>query len=141
MSEPTLKVSNMTDPMLLSKIDKLFATGVGEYVSLPQLVVVGDQSSGKSSVLEGLTSLPFPRDSDLCTRFATQIKFCRASVANISMSIIPANGSSQEHIDACESWTKSDIKEFSSKVFADIMKDVCITHRSIPAADSARHTG
>ena len=38
-----------------------------------KLVVVGDQSSGKSSVLEGLTDLPFPRDNGLCTRFATQI--------------------------------------------------------------------
>lgn len=66
---------NLADPSLLSKIDKLFACGVGEYIALPQLVVVGDQSSGKSSVLEGLTNLPFPRDSGLCTRFATQIIF------------------------------------------------------------------
>lgn len=56
---------------LLEKIDGLFACNVGDYVDLPQLVVVGHQSSGKSSVLEGLTGLPFPRDSGLCTRFAT----------------------------------------------------------------------
>jgi hypothetical protein len=63
----------MADPVLLNKIDKLFASGVGEYVSLPQLIVVGDQSSGKSSVLEGLIGLPFPRDSELCTRtYATR---------------------------------------------------------------------
>jgi hypothetical protein len=61
------------DPVLLDKIDKLFACNVGEYIDLPQLVVLGDQSSGKSSVLEGLTRLPFPRDSGLCTKFATQI--------------------------------------------------------------------
>jgi hypothetical protein len=35
---------NMVDPGLLDKIDKLFACGVGEYIPLPQLVVVGDQS-------------------------------------------------------------------------------------------------
>jgi hypothetical protein len=34
----------MVDPGLLDKIDKLFACGVGEYIPLPQLVVVGDQS-------------------------------------------------------------------------------------------------
>jgi GTPase SAR1 family protein len=61
----------LADPALLEKIDKLFACNVGEYINLPQLVVVGDPSSGKSSVLEGLTKLKFPRNSGLCTRFAT----------------------------------------------------------------------
>jgi hypothetical protein len=35
------------DPSLLEKIDKLFAYNIGEYISLPQLVVVGEQSSGR----------------------------------------------------------------------------------------------
>ncbi|CAD0115337.1 unnamed protein product [Aureobasidium uvarum] len=74
--------SNMVDPGLLDKIDKLFACGVGDHIPLPQLVVVGDQSSGKSSVLEGITKLPFPRDSGLCTRFATQITFRRAQTTS-----------------------------------------------------------
>ena len=65
------KSNIIAGPALLNKIDRLFAFVVVEYVALPQLVVVGDQSSGKSSVLEGLTKLPFPRDSGLCTRFAT----------------------------------------------------------------------
>ena len=40
-------------------VDKLFNSNVGEYVALPIIVAIGDQSSGKSSVLEGLTNLPF----------------------------------------------------------------------------------
>jgi hypothetical protein len=65
----------LADPFLLEEIDKLFAYNIGEYIDLPQLVVVRDQSSGKSSVLEGLTKLKFPRNASLYTRFATQIIF------------------------------------------------------------------
>jgi GTPase SAR1 family protein len=62
-------------------------------IRLFQLVVVGDQSSGKSSVLEGLTELPFSRDSTLCTRFATQIVFRRAEQESVTVYIIPSPSS------------------------------------------------
>ena len=117
-------MENMADPILLEKVDKLFATGVGEYIPLPIIVVVGDQSSGKSSVLEGLTGLPFPRDSGLCTRFATQITFRRAAIKSISVSIIPGPGSSEEHQEEVRSWSKTDLKELAPRKFADIMKEV-----------------
>ena len=51
----------------------LRARGIGEHVDLPQLVVCGDQSAGKSSVLEGITGIPFPRQDGVCTKFATEI--------------------------------------------------------------------
>lgn len=64
----------LAETALLGKIDQLFACNVGECIDLPQLIVVGDQSSGKSSIL-GVTRLKLPRNSGLCTRFATQILF------------------------------------------------------------------
>jgi hypothetical protein len=54
-------------------VDKLRRTGLSGIVELPQLVVCGDQSSGKSSVLEAITEIPFPRKENLCTRFATEV--------------------------------------------------------------------
>jgi hypothetical protein len=54
-------------------VDKLRRTGLSSIVELPQLVVCGDQSSGKSSVLEAITEIPFPRKENLCTRFATEV--------------------------------------------------------------------
>ncbi|KAH9427484.1 hypothetical protein MCOR02_012115 [Pyricularia oryzae] len=57
----------------INQIDQVRAYGIGDVVFLPQLVVCGDQSAGKSSVLESVTNIPFPRKSGLCTRFPTEI--------------------------------------------------------------------
>jgi GTPase SAR1 family protein len=57
----------------LNIIDRVRANGVGDHIALPQLVVSGDQSAGKSSVLEGISGIPFPRQDGLCTRIATEI--------------------------------------------------------------------
>ncbi|KAK4924109.1 hypothetical protein LTR49_008849 [Elasticomyces elasticus] len=70
-------------------VDKLRQNGLSGILQLPQLVVSGDQSSGKSSVLEAITEIPFPRKENLCTRFATEIIMRRASTASIITKIIP----------------------------------------------------
>ncbi|KAF8246412.1 hypothetical protein K440DRAFT_645130 [Wilcoxina mikolae CBS 423.85] len=74
---------------LLNEIDKLRSHGVSEFVSLPQLVVCGDQSSGKSSVLEAITEIPFPTRDNLCTRFVTSIKLRRSPQTEAHVKIIP----------------------------------------------------
>jgi hypothetical protein len=44
----------------------------------PQVIVVGDQSSGKSTVLERITMLPvFPKDKKMCTRMPVKVKLRR----------------------------------------------------------------
>jgi hypothetical protein len=45
----------------LNQMERVRANGVGELVSLPQLVVCGHQSAGKSSILEGIMGILFPR--------------------------------------------------------------------------------
>lgn len=114
----------LMDSMLLDKIDRLFACKAGEHVDLPQLVAVGDQSSGKSSVLEALTKLPFPRDSGLCTRFATQITFRRSLETKVVVSIIPSKNSPKEYQEKVKAWTKTGLKALSAEPFADIMAEV-----------------
>ncbi|KAK2605810.1 hypothetical protein QQS21_003764 [Conoideocrella luteorostrata] len=63
---------------LFNIIDELRDYNLDKYVELPQIVVVGDQSSGKSSVLEAISRAKFPSKSDLCTRFATELVLRRA---------------------------------------------------------------
>ncbi|XP_052879836.1 dynamin-related protein 4C-like isoform X2 [Gossypium arboreum] len=54
---------------LLDVIDRLRLLNVmKEGIQLPTIVVVGDQSSGKSSVLESLAGVNLPRSQGICTR-------------------------------------------------------------------------
>eukprot|EP00268_Persea_americana_P058648 TRINITY_DN7119_c0_g1_i2.p1 TRINITY_DN7119_c0_g1~~TRINITY_DN7119_c0_g1_i2.p1 ORF type:complete len:677 (-),score=147.48 TRINITY_DN7119_c0_g1_i2:1823-3853(-) len=54
---------------LLDTIDSLRNLNVmKEGIQLPTIVVVGDQSSGKSSVLESLAGISLPRSQGICTR-------------------------------------------------------------------------
>ncbi|KAF9129761.1 hypothetical protein BGW39_003833, partial [Mortierella sp. 14UC] len=56
---------------IFDKFAKVQNYGLKHPISIPQVTIIGDQSSGKSSVLEAITKLPFPRDKGMCTRFAT----------------------------------------------------------------------
>uniref|UniRef100_A0A8C3T9V7 Uncharacterized protein n=1 Tax=Chelydra serpentina TaxID=8475 RepID=A0A8C3T9V7_CHESE len=49
-------------------IDSLRALGVEKDLALPAIAVIGDQSSGKSSVLEALSGVALPRGSGIVTR-------------------------------------------------------------------------
>jgi hypothetical protein len=54
---------------VVNKLQDVFATIGHESLDLPQIVVVGSQSSGKSSVLENIVQRDFlPRGKDIVTR-------------------------------------------------------------------------
>lgn len=74
---------------IMDIVDRLRRTGLSSVLQLPQLVVCGDQSSGKSSVLEAITEIPFPRKENLCTRFATEIVMRRSFTSSIVTKITP----------------------------------------------------
>ncbi|KAF8846498.1 hypothetical protein BDZ45DRAFT_623650 [Acephala macrosclerotiorum] len=116
---------NLASPVQLDIIDRLRALGISNFVALPQLAVVGDQSSGKSSVLESISELPFPRDSGLCTRFATQIIFRRASTSSVKVSIIPGPARSHQEAERLRSYVKDGLVTLGSHEFLEILKEVC----------------
>lgn len=74
---------------ILDTVAQVRKCGLESILSLPQLVVCGDQSAGKSSVLEALTEIPFPRNDNLCTRFATEIILRRATNDSLTIKVIP----------------------------------------------------
>ncbi|KAL7822326.1 P-loop containing nucleoside triphosphate hydrolase protein [Trichoderma gracile] len=74
---------------LLNTIDSLRSQGISHYISLPQIIVCGDQSSGKSSVLEAISGVSFPVSTGLCTRFPTELILRTAPHISVKVSIIP----------------------------------------------------
>ncbi|KAI0970580.1 P-loop containing nucleoside triphosphate hydrolase protein [Xylaria arbuscula] len=81
---------------LLDTVDSLRELQVSEIVNLPQIIVVGDQSSGKSSVLEAISGLSFPTKGDVCTRFATELIIRRAPETKIDVRINTAGSGSPQ---------------------------------------------
>lgn len=53
-------------------VDSLRSLGVEKDLNLPAIAVIGDQSSGKSSVLEALSGVALPRGTGNSTIYITQ---------------------------------------------------------------------
>ncbi|KAJ4878461.1 Dynamin-related protein 4C [Raphanus sativus] len=65
---------------LLDTVDRLRNLNVmKEGIELPTIVVVGDQSSGKSSVLESLAGISLPRGQGICTRVPLVMRLQKSS--------------------------------------------------------------
>lgn len=77
--------------VLMDTIDELRCQGLGHHgIDLPQLIVCGDQSCGKSSLLEGLTRLRFPTGPGITTAFATEVVLRRGLEVEITIELIPS---------------------------------------------------
>lgn len=110
---------------VLDTVSKVRKCGLESVLSLPQIVVCGDQSSGKSSVLEALTEIPFPRsvfnacphlykvltisnrNDNLCTRFATEISLRREPTDNLELKIIPDEKRPKHEQEKMKSFSES----------------------------------
>lgn len=125
-------ISSREHEELLNIIDTIRSQGVSRYnIAVPQIVVCGDQSSGKSSTLEAICGLRFPTSDGLCTRFATEYVLRRIEEGEeetINISILPDPEDEDRSDDEIAKLTafkpsKSDLEEFVSisKEAADAM--------------------
>jgi len=90
------------------------------------MVVVGDQSSGKSSLLESLTNIPFPTDAELCTRYATQITSRRDDESRVDISLLPGPSATIERKKKLAEFKRPSLtpEEFRVK-FPELLREVC----------------
>ena len=67
---------------MISLIDKLRDFNLQDYISLPRIAVLGEQSAGKSSLLESIAGLNFlPRGSGIVTRRPLELRMVRSSIS------------------------------------------------------------
>ncbi|KAL2002809.1 hypothetical protein VTN02DRAFT_5852 [Thermoascus thermophilus] len=73
---PTDSINLISHDMrtLVGKIQDLRHLGIEDSkIALPKICVVGDQSTGKSSLIEGMSEIKVPRSSGTCTRCPMEI--------------------------------------------------------------------
>jgi|SRR5277367_3917056 hypothetical protein len=65
--------------LLNDVVARLHNCGVGRHIDLPKIAVIGDQSSGKSSLIEAISQVKVPRSADTCTRCPMEVILHRGS--------------------------------------------------------------
>lgn len=115
-SIPTLQAEE--GAVLLDVVDQLRDLGnITHELSLPQIVVVGDQSSGKSSVLEAISGLSFPTNEELCTQFATEVVLRRSKTSKTTISIKSTNDDRKQATkDFSEKWKDANLQQLENMV-------------------------
>ncbi|KAH7018019.1 uncharacterized protein B0I36DRAFT_388315 [Microdochium trichocladiopsis] len=81
---------------LMDTIDELRRYQIDRIIDLPQIIVIGDQSSGKSSVLAAISRIPFPAKGTVCTRFAIELVLRTSSRSTLGAHIHRTDGSAVE---------------------------------------------
>lgn len=108
---------------MLDAVDKIRAQGVTEEsIQLPAIVVVGDQSSGKSSVLESLAGITLPRGQGIATRvpLILRLQSCHSKEESI---ITMSYGNGKEHEIIGEEEIEAAIRAATDEL-AGVNKDV-----------------
>ncbi|KAI1842523.1 hypothetical protein JX266_011277 [Neoarthrinium moseri] len=127
---------NKSSRTLFDAIDQLQTCGAGQDIDIPQLVIVGGQSTGKSSLLQSLVEIPFPTGQGCCTRFATRIVSRRTPPGSPNLCIVKivkpdfdlneffnygANDTYKSFEERCETLSAQRFSDIVEKVQKDYM--------------------
>ncbi|EXJ56624.1 hypothetical protein A1O7_06968 [Cladophialophora yegresii CBS 114405] len=90
---------------ILDFIDEVRDSKLARDIELPEVVVCGDQSAGKSSFLHSLTGIEFPVSDDVCTRFATVLHLRDTPTAQFRAFLRPAPGTQAQEVERLAKFT------------------------------------
>ncbi|OCL01394.1 hypothetical protein AOQ84DRAFT_393696 [Glonium stellatum] len=96
---PSFLDSDGEDAEILKILDRLRELGLEQKYELPQILVCGAQSAGKSSTLEAITGIPFPSDKYTCTKYVTEVTLERRREERVTVRITAHIGRSAEEQD------------------------------------------
>ena len=118
--------SNTDESRILAAVDRLRELGIDRTHPLPQIIVCGAQSVGKSSVLESIVQVPFPRGMGMCTRYVTKVTMERAKTRSIEVRILP--GPNRSPAEAVSTFRRRDDSENCAARLGGFMEEA---HRLI----------
>ncbi|KAJ7152852.1 P-loop containing nucleoside triphosphate hydrolase protein [Mycena filopes] len=75
LSNPSLSLARR---QFLDLVNRLHNTGVQADIDLPQIAVIGQQSAGKSSLIESISGITLPRAAGTCTRCPTECRLAHS---------------------------------------------------------------
>ncbi|KAH8883303.1 P-loop containing nucleoside triphosphate hydrolase protein [Thozetella sp. PMI_491] len=106
-----LMPSTVEDSQILEAMDKLRDLGIDRQYDLPQIIVCGSQSAGKSSVLESLVQVPFPRSENTCTKYVTKVTIVPGSTPFIKVRIQPGPDRPRREAERLRAFVRDDDSE------------------------------
>ncbi|XP_062406674.1 interferon-induced GTP-binding protein Mx-like isoform X2 [Sardina pilchardus] len=101
----------------LDLIDSLRLMGIDQDLPLPAIAVIGDQSSGKSSLLEALSGVALPRGSGIVTRCPLMLKLRKLKGGVQWRAIISFSGTRKEFTD--KSQVEEQVKTAQNELAGD----------------------
>jgi hypothetical protein len=128
---PQVSLASLEHKRLVEVIESLKLHGIDSNVTPPRIVVLGDRSSGKSSVLEALSGVAFPIRGNLCTRYPIELALQKSAEVNVDISIKP-------HGDRSEA-EKMQLESFSPPPTA--VNDMSLLIRSADKAMGLKYNG
>ncbi|KAL8372503.1 hypothetical protein RB595_002030 [Gaeumannomyces hyphopodioides] len=68
-------------------LGELHTLGIQHVAALPSLVLVGDQSSGKSTLMSGIAGISLPQSDGMCTRCPLHIRLAKSPTWKLQISL------------------------------------------------------
>ncbi|KAI1102701.1 P-loop containing nucleoside triphosphate hydrolase protein [Jackrogersella minutella] len=86
-AHPTFADIGLKQKACNDTLGDLQTLGVSHVAALPELVLVGDQSAGKSSLMSGLARVNLPRSAGVCTRCPLHIRLIGSKIDHWSCTV------------------------------------------------------